>query len=356
MSKLTKNMIFKLLFLLFFVMIIGFFSWSGFFIISILLLFFADCITTQFAYHFLKKKLSKRSYSFFKYLTYFLLIIGLAIFCRVFFFEIYSIPSSSMESTLSQGDMIVINKLAYGPRMPSSVAEVPFGKLISSANPKKNNNFKDYDRLAGFGEIKRHDIIVFKGFANGSTKKFVKRIIGMPGETIHIDNSKVYVNGSLLNELPKYVFDYKDTTANKLTRTKVYSNEMYKKLAQANNVNIARDIHLPKTEVDEVFPKEKIFEWNRDYYGPVTIPKKGTEIILIPENIIFYKDVIVSETQQKVTITQEAIFVNGQKITRYVFLHDYFFVMGDNRHFSRDSRAAGFVPVYAIEGKLWFSF
>ncbi|MEM6717937.1 MAG: signal peptidase I [Bacteroidota bacterium] len=357
MSTSRKCIVTKVLFALLFGLIVCFYSWSNLFITSLLLLVFADCISTQYGYQFLKRKVSQSVYSFVKYTSYFMFAIGLAIFCRVFIFEIYSIPSSSMENTLSEGDLIVINKLRYGPKMPNSVEEVPFGRLVSwLASSEGSKNPIAYTRLSGFHTIQRNDIIVFKSFKNNSEKKFIKRIIGLPGETLQISASKVSVDGTLLEELPNYVFNYVSKNNKENSFGKTYSNTAFEKLPSETQKNIERDIHQPNTKVDDVFPKEKVFEWNRDYYGPVTIPKKEITVELNPENAIFYKESIALETQQKVTIQHQNIYISDSLVHKYTFQHNYFFVMGDNRHFSRDSRAIGFVPEYTIQGKLWFRF
>ncbi|WP_298512217.1 signal peptidase I [uncultured Kordia sp.] len=352
MSKSLKSNISKIVFILFFGLIICFFIWSRLFIVSLLLVLFIDCISTQFLYKFLKRKLTKNTYTIIKYSTYLIFPIGLAIFFRIFIFEIYSIPSSSMERILSKGEMIVINKLDYGPKMPNSITEVPFGSLFSS----EKTNDTTYNRLSGFEKIERNDIIVFKSFKKNSSKKFIKRIIGLPGETIQIVNSNVSINEQQQEELSTYVFDYITKDTKGFIAGKTYSNTEYKKLPLQVQQKITRNIHLPKTIVENIFPKEKVFDWTRDFYGPITIPKKGNTIQLTMENIIFYEEAIALETQKTISIQNDIIYLDNEKINSYTFLFNYFFVMGDNRHFSNDSRAIGFVPEYTIQGKLWFSF
>nr|WP_303318483.1 signal peptidase I [Flavivirga sp. MEBiC07777] len=301
---------------------------------------------------FLKKRLSKDLFIVLKYFYAIFSIIFVALFCRVFLFEIYFIPSSSMERTLSKGDIVVVNKLEYGPKVPNKLSDIPFGNLFNKTNEKQKKINPQNVRLKGFDDIRRNDIIVFERPIKH--KKLIKRIIGLPGETLKIVNSKVFINDSFLEEKPNYVFEYNYKAVEFKDNTFTLSNIEYENSNFEDKIE--RTIHFPKKKVDHIFPKEKIFDWNRDNYGSVTIPKEGVSITLDLKSIYLYKDIIEFETGKKINIDINEIHINKEKLTKYSFKDDYFFVMGDNRHYSSDSRSIGFVSQNSIQGKLAFKF
>ena len=300
--KKNKEKITIILLFLFIIFTVVFYIWSKLFLLSIFLIIIFDSITTQFFYKKIKDKLSKKLIKITKYACFFILPIGVAVFCRVFFFEIYSIPSGSMETTLTEGDMIVISKLPYGPKMPNSVEEVPFGGIFFWKKKSTQIELQKHNRLKGIYSIKRNDVIVFRGTKENYTKKFVKRIIGLPSDTLKIIDSKVFINQKAQEELTNYVFEYNYKTDKIKDNSFILSNNEYEKLSPEKRIEIERTIHKPKTDLDNIYPYEKVFEWNRDNYGHVIIPKINMKILLTPDNIHTYIDVISLETGKKVEI------------------------------------------------------
>ena len=115
------------------------------------------------------------------YLPFLIFVVCLSAICtRIFVFEIYNIPSNSMENALFVNNKIIVNKLAYGPKLPMSLEDIPWINVISKVTRNKKI---DYIRLGGLSKIKRNDIIVFKMPINNK-KNLVKRCIGLPGEKI----------------------------------------------------------------------------------------------------------------------------------------------------------------------------
>jgi len=134
------------------------------------------------------------------YLALFITIILLAVCLRVFVFEIYTIPSGSMENTLFPGDKILVSKLNYGPKLPRSPFEIPWLNVMfylnKKARTKADTTWWKYRRLPGFSEINRGDIFVFQ-FPNNKNEVFVKRCVTLPGDTFRIINSDVFINNKL---------------------------------------------------------------------------------------------------------------------------------------------------------------
>ena len=108
-----------------------------------------------------------------------------------------------------------------------------------------------------------------------------------------------------------------------------------------------------------IFPFSESFEWTRDNFGPLWIPAKGATVALTKENLPLYERIITSyEGNTLKTGPDGSIIINGQTVTEYTFQQDYYFMMGDNRHNSLDSRYWGFVPEDHIVGKpalIWLS-
>ena len=113
---------------------------------------------------------------------------------------------------------------------------------------------------------------------------------------------------------------------------------------------------LPKGQAEPgVYPQSATLDWNRDNYGPLRVPKKGETIQLTAENIMLYRDLIENyEHNDKVEVNGSTVIINGKPATQYTFKQDYYFMMGDNRNNSADSRYWGFVPEDHIVGKALF--
>ena len=365
-------------------------------------------------------------------------------FINLFIFQNYQIPSSSLEKSLLVGDYLFVSKVSYGPRVPNTPLSFP---LVQNTLPILNCKSYldwpswDYKRVAGLGQIQRNDIVVFN-FPAGDTvatlqqnpdyytlvqmygreavrmnkqsfgdiiyrpvdkrENYVKRCVGLPGDSLSIRNNQVYINGKAAQNPKNMQLNYFVETETPLTETMfrnwgvsrddympygqpctVTDPETLSFLGFQPNANGAYNLvyRFPMTEsmVAQVkkFPsvKKVIVEpeiiggtmyypvdydngWTRDNYGPIWIPKRGATIELTQENLALYRRCIKNYEHNELEEKDGVVYINGEKATTYTFQYDYYWMMGDNRHNSADSRSWGFVPEDHIVGKpimIWLS-
>lgn len=242
------------------------------------------------------------------------------IFMQVFCFSSFKIPSDSMEPSLEAGDNIVVCKPIIGARIFNIFASL------------RNEQTKIY-RLPGLQEIQRDDIIVFNFPCPNQWNKiemhilkyYVKRCVGLPGDTVSIENGIFKIKG-----YEGIVGNYTSQVA--LSKRK---NETFEK------------------EVFRCFPYDATFNWNIKTFGPLYIPKAGNSIHMNQSNYILYKKYIEWEQQKELNIRGNNIFLGEESINTYQFSKNYYFVAGDNGENSQDSRYWGLLPEKYIVGKAW---
>ena len=290
---------------------------------------------------------------------------------RSLLFDLFRIPTPSMEENLLVGDYLVVSKLHYGPRMPMSLG-IP---LTSIHLPGVSF---PYTRLPGFSSVQRGDPIVFnyppdEGPVDRKVH-YVKRVIGMPGETLSVRDKLVHINESPLplgHGMQQYWTVTKTDARYQIPRTRMEQMGIseVRRTREAKTVRIlatpagVRKISQ-RSWVQSVTPyvmQDKEYStlmypsgqgYTPDNYGPIHIPAKGETVELTAENWAVYKPVIVTyEDHAAQQMTDSTFAIDGERTTTYTFQQDYFFAMGDNRDNSQDSRFWGFVPKTHVVGK-----
>jgi signal peptidase I len=299
---------------------------------------------------------------------------------RTFLFEAYTIPSSSMEKSLLKGDYILVSKLHYGGRIPMTVLSIPFfhQKLTEHINSFLDWIEIPYFRLPGFSRIRCGDIVVFNtpqelDYPIDQRTYYIKRCLGTPGDTFEIKKAETRVNAQVVS-LPKeseseYIVktDSSPLQAEKLEELQVtdirstpmpghYLLELTPFAADSirlwKNV-VAVSLNSPKKEQrdEDLFPGSKEFSWNLDHFGPICIPKKGMTIRLSAASLPLYQKIITAYEHHALLVRNDSIYIDNIYSEVYTFKMNYYFMLGDNRHYSLDSRYWGFVPEDHIVGK-----
>lgn len=385
--------------------------------------------------------------------------VAAAYIIRACWFELYTIPTSSMESSLMVGDFLSVSKIAYGVRVPQTPVAVPFihNKLPLTQSAKSYSEIikLPYIRSKALNPVKRNDVVVFN-YPDGDTvvaerqaesyyaivreyeaifnpnasdaekanlfrhyppeyiqqlrmkypgaytpgkgravvwseykildrpvdkrENYVKRCIGTPGDKLQIIDRQVYINGQAVTNPDRIQYSCLISHPSGLQLSKKERKNLNLNEEDFQQIDINRFVAMLNSEQrqaiekkgyevqilgeeegvysPDIFPHDSNYKWNKDFFGPLTIPQKGMTVEISPENIALYDKIIHNYEGHDLQVKDGKVLIDGQVATKYTFAMDYYFMMGDNRHNSADSRFWGFVPEDHIVGKasiVWLS-
>lgn len=322
---------------------------------------------------------------------------------RWFLIEAFTIPTPSMESSLMVGDFLFVSKVNYGPRVPKTPIAFPLAHntLPLTSGTKSYIEIGDglpYYRFPGLEDIDRFDVVVFNypadvGRPIDKRDNYIKRCVGLPGDEISIRNDVLSVNGEVAPTPEKIQFVYEIYVKNYMFSEKeliragvsletnvnpddvstkgndqIYRYHMHmteesaEQLRQLSKVVSAKAIsNMYDANLFMNFGGFKMKGWGVSNFGPLWVPQKGATIKMNDTTYHLYKECIVRyEEAGELAIKKDGtVYLNGEPLEEYTFQMDYYFMMGDNRHNSADSRMWGFVPEDHIVGKalfIWFSW
>lgn len=300
--------------------------------------------------------------------------------------EPFTIPTASMEKSLLVGDFLFVSKMHYGTRIPKTPLQVPLThqKIWGTEIPSFSDAIQlPYMRLPGFSDVERNDVVVFNypvefEYPSDLKTNYIKRSVGIAGDIVEVKQGQLIVNGEntpnpeemqysydLITNRPLTVDFFADYGINpesfmSFTNGAGYlvfgTDQMMERLKTSPVVvSITKRIEDQGVNDSLIFPKGSNYTWNRDNYGPIQIPAENWTIDMSPDNVLRYGFTIEKyEGHDQVELKDGALFIDGQIVKNYTFKQNYYFMMGDNRHDSLDSRFWGFVPEDHIVGKAWF--
>jgi len=338
-----------------------------------------------------------------------LFAVVVATIIHTFFIQPFTIPTSSLEKTLLVGDFLFVSKVNYGARVPQTAIAFPMvHDTIPLAKVKSYSKFPQIPemRFPGFEKPEHNDIMVFNwprdtvyqffDYTSGrradkpldKKSNYVKRTVGLPGDNLEVKDGIVYINNKVLDLGDRaqiqysYTvttdgtpldpnFIYKDLGVTEGVQTMPDNKYYFFALTQQNaerlqqlsyvkdvtrNISKGAEPHHTIKDFLAIFPHTK--DWNLDNLGPIHIPAKGEVVQLTTETLPFYKGIITDYEHNTLEVKDGIILINNEPTTTYTIQQDYYYMMGDNRHRSEDSRYWGFVPTDHIVGKpvfIWMS-
>jgi len=311
--------------------------------------------------------------------------------------EAFVIPTPSMENSLLVGDYLFVSKIHYGSRTPRTPLQIPLThqKIWGTEIPA----YLDWVQLPswrfpGISHVQREDAVVFNvpdldmndGVERPIDLKtyYVKRCVGIPGDTLAVKDRYLQVNGIRLAMRPGMKFSYLVTAKEEITK-RAFSNlnidaDDYYFLGRKNDGKAFYKMFLTDDQLEavraasyitdvgddytthdgpdlDIFPAAMNTSWNSDNYGPIIIPKEGMTIVVNDSTMDRYgKTIGLYEHHENISVGKNTLTIDGQSLNEYTFKQDYYFMMGDNRNNSLDSRYWGFVPADHIVGKPLFVF
>ncbi len=316
--------------------------------------------------------------------------------------EAYTIPTPSMENSLLVNDFLFVSKFHYGTRTPRTPLQIPLThqKIWFTNIPSYLDwiQLPSY-RLPGISHVKREDVVVFHvprieennydimydrqnwvDYPVDLKTNYIKRCVAVSGDVLEIKDKQLIINGTPLKNPEKLRFKYRVVSKEKINARNIEAlgldGDDYGGPTMDNEAKAHYDMYLTAEQLEKVkalpyilsvgfeedggeaprFPFSKYTEkWTGDNYGPLTIPKEGMKIAINDSTLSIYGTTITGyDLNKDAKVENGKLIIDGKEVTEYTFKQDYFFMMGDNRDNSLDSRYWGFVPEDHIVGKGFF--
>jgi signal peptidase I len=279
---------------------------------------------------------------------------------RILFFQAYKVPDFRMASTLLPGDRVLVNKFVAGLRIKSSALGI------------------SYFRLPALKKFDRQDVVVFNQPSGADEpierkKRKVGRIVGLPGDTVLIWDKQLYINRGKVdppakgrqefrvvakgqNYQEEFLRKYNIEKPRMVADIGIYdydlspeAKEYLEKQPEVSNVRSTKQ-YVGDSKQD-YYPPSSFYLWNRDQYGPLIVPSKGSTVKVEIKNIDLYRDIIETHEGHDISVDFYGVKIDGNLVNEYTFEKDYFFVLDDNRDNPSDSRKVGFIPLDHLIGK-----
>ncbi len=321
---------------------------------------------------------------------------------RFFVMEAYTIPTPSMENSLLVGDFLFVSKFHYGSRTPKTPLQLPLThqKIWFTNLPSYLDwiQLPQY-RLPGLTTIQRGDVVVFnippkrlndnKDYPVDLKTNYIKRCVAIAGDTLLIRDGKVIVNEKPFPDHPLTQWAYEVLASDvinerNLARLGLGPEDFHldgrldastvryfmyitpEKAAEIKSLPYIKSVQRKDfKEIFGIFPFSEYYgfgsgfkntlNWSLDNFGPLWIPKKGVTIPINDSTLALYGYTITQyDHNQDAEIKDKKLLIGGKEVSEYTFKQNYYFMMGDNRHNSLDSRYWGFVPEDHVVGKAFF--